>query len=73
MNVLVLLYSYYKYNNSQTKIYNGTIIFKFQQLPISSEFIMLLQIKRNTRKLTFNLLVYKGKMLHLFTMIVIII
>ena len=49
MNVLVFLYSYYKCNNSQTIINNGTIIFKIQQLPISYEFIMFLQIKENTR------------------------
>ena len=35
-------------HNSQTIIYNGTIIFKIQQVPISYEFIMLLQIKANT-------------------------
>ena len=45
MNILVFLYSYYKYNNSQTIIYNGTIIFKIQKLPISYEFKMFLQIK----------------------------
>ena len=48
MNVLVFLYSYYKYNNSRTIIYNGTIIFKIQQLPISYEFIMFIKIKANT-------------------------
>ena len=49
MNVLVFLYSYYKYNNSQTIIYNGTIIFKIQRLQICYGFIMFLQIKANTR------------------------
>ena len=49
MNVLVFLYLYYKYNNSQTIIYNVTIIFKIEQLPINYECIMLLQIKVNIR------------------------
>ena len=44
MNVLVFFYLYYEYNNSQTIIYNETIIFKIQQLSISYEFIMFLQI-----------------------------